>query len=293
MRVLLSFIQRFFNLILFIGLEVLCVVMIAKTNTLQGNDVMNSANLFVAFWYKKQTGVSNYFGLRRMNDSLLNENTRLRQQLSKQTEFDILKDSSVTRSIVLSDSLHSVQYAHYTYLKARVVNNSINAASNFITLNRGSKDGIEKNMAIVSSTGVVGRVVNVSAHFATALSVLNTKQRLSTKLVDGTTSFVYWEEASGPDELYMKITQPEIKIKKGDSVLTTSYSTLFPADMLVGRIEKVFVVKKDNSRILHIKPATNFRNLQYVYAIKNDYMEERRKLEDTTINQLKQVQQKK
>lgn len=252
---------------------------------MQGNEIMNSANIFVAFWYKKQSGVSSYFGLRQMNDSLLNENTKLRQQLSRYTEADILNDSSVVRGTVLNDSVHSVQYAHYTYYKARVVNNSVNAASNFITINRGYKDGINRNMALISSTGVVGRIVNVSAHFATALSVLNTKQRLSAKLMGGTTSFVYWEETSGPDELLMKITQPEIKIKKGDSVLTTSYSTLFPSDMLIGRVEKVFIIKKDNSRLLRIKPATNFRNLQFVYAIKNDYMEERRKLEDSTIKQ--------
>lgn len=285
MRVLISFIQRFFNLILFIGLEILCIVMIAKTNTLQGNEIMNSANLGVAFWYQKQSGVSNYFGLREMNDSLLNENTRLRQQLSRYTETDLLNDSSVVRSMQLSDSLHSVQYAHYTYYKARVVNNSVNAASNFITINRGYKDGVAKNMAVISGTGVVGRITNVSAHFATALSILNTKQRLSAKLKDGTSSFVYWEQTSGPDVLLMKITQPEIKIKRGDSILTTSYSTLFPADMLLGRVDAVYVVKKDNSRILHIKPATNFRNMNYVYVIKNDFMEERRNLEDSTQKQ--------
>lgn len=267
------------------------MVMISKTNSLQGNELMNSANIFVAFWYKKQSGVSSYFGLRQMNDSLLNENTKLRQRLSRFTESDILNDSTVVRKTVLSDSVHKIQYAHYTYYKARVVNNSVNASSNFITINRGYKDGINKNMALISGTGIVGRVVNVSAHFATALSVLNTKQRLSAKLMDGTTSFVYWEETSGPDELLMKITQPEIKIKKGDSILTTSYSTLFPSDMLVGRVDKVFIIKKDNSRLLHIRPATNFRNLQYVYAIKNDYMEERRSLEDSTEKQ--QAQQKK
>ncbi|MDI9320169.1 MAG: rod shape-determining protein MreC [Phycisphaerales bacterium] len=256
--------------------------MIAKTNTLQGNEIMNSANLGVAFWYQKQSGVRNYFGLREMNDSLLNENTRLRQQLSRYSETDLLNDSSVVRSIQLSDSLHSVQYAHYTYYKARVVNNSVNAASNFITINRGYKDGIAKNMPVISSTGVVGRITNVSAHFATALSILNTKQRLSAKLKDGTSSFVYWEQTSGADILMMKITQPEIKIKRGDSILTTSYSTLFPADMLLGRVDAVYVIKKDNSRILHIKPANNFRNMNYVYVIKNDFMEERRNLEDST-----------
>lgn len=282
MRVLLSIIVRFFNLILFIGLEIVCILMISKTNTLQGNDLMNSANAGVAFWYQKQTGVTDYFHLRQMNDSLLNENTRLRQVLAKQSETDILNDSSVVLSSITNDSTHKIQYAHFTYYKARVVNNSVNSSANFITINRGSKDGIAKNMAVVSSTGVVGRVTNVSAHFSTVLSILNTRQRLSAKLTDGTTNFIYWEESGGPDQLLMKITQPEIKVREGDSILTTSYSTVFPADMLLGKVKKVFLVKKDNSRLLQIKPATNFHNMQYVYCLKNEYIEERRALEDST-----------
>lgn len=256
--------------------------MIAKTNTLQGNDIMNSANLGVAFWYQKQTGVTSYFGLRRMNDSLLNENVRLHQQLAAFTERDILNDSSVMRSYIISDSVKSIQYAHYTYYKARVVNNSVNAASNFITLNRGSNDNIAKDMAVVSGNGIVGRIVGVSAHFAYALSILNTKQSLSAKLKDGTSSFVYWEENAGPDLMFMKNIPQDIVVKKGDSVFTTSYSTLFPADMMIGTVQRIFKVKKDNSQLLYLKPATNFRNMQYVYVIKNDYMGERRKLEDST-----------
>lgn len=257
-------------------------MMISKTNTLQGNDLMNSANAGVAFWYKNQTGVTYYFKLRQMNDSLLNENTRLHQLLAKQSETDILNDSSAVHSFISNYSAHKIQYAHFTYYKARVVNNSVNASSNFITINRGFKDGIAKNMAVVSSTGVVGRITNVSAHFATALSVLNTRQRLSAKLTDGTASFVYWDESRGPDQLLMKITQPEINVREGDSILTTSYSTVFPADMLVGRVQKVFLVKKDNSRLLQIKPATNFHNMQFVYCIKNEFIEERRALEGST-----------
>lgn len=249
---------------------------------------MNSANFVVAFWYQQKAGVVNYFALKTVNDSLLSENARLRQQLASISETDILNDSTVVHPFVPSDSQHLIRYAHFTYRKARVVNNTVHAASNFLTINRGYKDGIKKDMAVISGNGIVGRVINVSAHFATALSVLNTKQRLSAKLKDGTTSFVFWEQQLGPDVLLMKITQPEIKVHKGDSVLTTSYSTIFPADMVIGRVEKVFVLKKDNSRLLHIRPATNFRNTQYVYAIRNDYMEERRNLEDTTAKQLKQ-----
>jgi rod shape-determining protein MreC len=257
--------------------------MIAKTNTLQGNDIMNSANLGVAFWYKKQTGVTSYFGLRQMNDSLLNENTRLRQELSRFSETDVVTDSAVRRSYVVSDSsVKYVQFAHYTYFKARVVNNSVNAAANFITINRGAKDGITKDMAVISGNGIAGRVVNVSAHFAYILSILNTKQSLSAKLKDGTSSFVYWEEHAGPDELFMKNIPQDIPVKKGDTVYTTSYSTLFPADMVVGTVQRIFKIKKDNSKLLSLRPATNFRNMQYVYVVKDEYMEERRRLEDTT-----------
>lgn len=250
---------------------------------MQGNDIMNSANLGVAFWYKKQSGVTSYFGLRQMNDSLLNENTRLRQELARFTEVDTLNDSAVTRSYVMSDSVKYIQYAHYTYYKARVVNNSVNAAANFITINRGYKDGIAKDMAVISANGIVGRIINVSAHFAYALSILNTKQSISAKLKDGTTSsFVYWEEQAGPDELYMKNIPQDIPVKKGDTVYTTSYSTLFPADMVVGTVQRIFKVKKDNSKLLTLRPATNFRNMQYVYVVKDEYMGERRRLEDTT-----------
>lgn len=287
MRVLILLIQRFFNLILFLGLEIICFVLIARTNTLQGNEVMNSANLASAYWYKQQSGISYYFGLRQMNDSLLNENARLHQLIARQSEIDTLTDSTVVRGLTPPDSAHVIQYAHYTYFRARVINNSVNASSNFITINRGSKDGIQPNMAVVSGNGIVGRVVNVSKHFATLLSILNNKQPVSARLRDGTTGFVNWEAGARPDELFMKNIPQEIVIKPGDTVYTTSYSTLFPADLIIGTVVKVEKIKKDNSQFLHIRPATNFRNVQYVYVIKDDYMEERRRLEDSTTKNTK------
>lgn len=253
---------------------------------------MNSANWMVSFWYQKKENVVYYFGLKRMNDSLLSENTKLRNQVAKYSEVDTLKDSTVFRQYVPSDSVHILHFAKYTYRQARVINNTLTSSINFLTINRGSKDGIRKDMAVISESGVVGKIVNVSNHFATAVSILNTKQRISAKLKDGTTSFVYWELKSGPQTLLMKVTQPEIKIKKGDSIYTTSYSTLFPADMLLGRVQKIMILKKDNSRILHIKPATNFENIQYVYVIQNDYIEERKSLEDTTIKQIQSTKPK-
>ena len=99
MRNFILFIRRFFNLIFFLILETVCIILIARTNTLQGNDVMSSANSAIGLMYKKQNDVVYYFGLRMMNDSLLTENAKLRQQLAQYAIYDTLKDTMVRRPI--------------------------------------------------------------------------------------------------------------------------------------------------------------------------------------------------
>ena len=282
MRNFILFIRRFFNLILFLALEIVCFVLIARTNMLQGNDVLSSANTVSGIVYQKREDVVYYFGLKRMNDSLVNENIRLREQLAQLSGVDTLRDTLVRRAVNASDtdSTKVLRYANYIYRTARVVNNSVTSANNYITINRGTRDGIRKKMAVLSGSGVVGEVVNVSDHFASILSVLNVKRKLSAKLKDGTMGSVTWEEGK-PDVLTLEDISKEIKVHRGDSVFTTSYS-FFPPGVLIGTIERLRINKKTNIQILYLKSATNFRNLQYVYVVENTMMEERSKLEDST-----------
>jgi rod shape-determining protein MreC len=278
-RNFILFVRRFFHLILFIGLEIICIVLIARTNMMQGNDIMSSANTIAGLLYKKQNDVVYYFGLKKMNDSLINENARLRFEIAKFRSYDTLKDATVRRAILPSDSSHVIQYADYIYRTARVINNSVSSANNYITINRGSDEGIEKNMAVISGTGIVGRIVHVSSHFASALSVLSVKQQVSAKLKDGTIGKVTWE-GDRPDVMLMEDVPQQIKIYRGDSVFTTSYS-FFPSDILIGTIFKIGIIKKNNQQILYLRPSTNFRNLQYVYVVQNKFMPERNQLEDS------------
>ncbi len=280
MRNFILFVRRFFNLILFLGLEIVCFVLIARTNTLQGNDVMSSANVLVGLLYQKREDVVYYFGLKTMNDSLLRENLRLRSELATLQTVDTLKDSTAQISFVGNDSLHKIQYASYKFLEARVINNSVNAANNFITINRGYNQGVRKNMAVLSGSGVVGEVIHVSANFSSILSILNVKRKISAQLQDGTTGFVSWESTI-PDQLILEDISKEVKIYKGDSIFTTNYS-LFPANMLIGTVWKRKVNKKTNEQILYLKSATNFRNLQYVYVVDDKKMAERKQLEALT-----------
>jgi rod shape-determining protein MreC len=281
-RNFILFIRRFFNLILFLGLEIVCIILIARTHTLQGNEIMNSANAVSGLMYKKQNDVVYYFGLRSMNDSLLNENARLHDMLARYAEADTLLDTTVTKPIITkkTDSTNIIRYANYVYRTARVINNSVGASDNYITINRGSKHGIKEKMAVVSGTGIVGKIVAVSNNYAVALSVLSMKQQVSAKLKDGTFGFATWE-GGRPDLLYMKDISAEIKVKRGDSVFTTSFS-FFPSDILIGRVVKVQKIAKNNQQLLTLQSATNFRNLQYVYVVENTMLDERLQLEDST-----------
>lgn len=280
MRNFILFIRRFFNLILFLGLEVTCIVMIQRTNTLQGNDVISSANAVSGLVYKKQNDVVYYFGLRKMNDSLQRENARLREMLASYKSVDTLVDTLALKKVGIADTAkHIIRYAQYVYRAARVINNSTNSSDNYITLNRGSASGIRKNMAVVSGTGIVGRVEHVSANFASVLSVLSSKQKVSAKLRGGTNGFVLWEGKNARVLTMVDVPQ-QVKVKRGDSVFTNSYS-LFPPDILIGTVISTEVVKKNTMQRLYLKPSTDFANLQYVYVAENKMAVEQRALEDS------------
>jgi rod shape-determining protein MreC len=278
-RNFILFIRRFFNLILFLALEITCITLISKTNTLQGNDIVSSANTVSGIVYKKQSDVVYYFGLRKMNDSLLNENAMLRKKMSELLSMDVLKDTMVRKRVSTADT-HVVKYADYIYRTARVINNSVNASDNFITINRGWKDGIAKNMAVISGSGIVGRIEHVSAHFASALSILSAKQKVSAKLKDGTIGYIIWDEKQ-PETILMTDIPQQTKITKGDTVYTTSYS-FFPPDIMIGTVHKIETIKKNNLQVLYLTSSTNFRNLQYVYVVENKMYGEKKSLEDSS-----------
>jgi len=274
---------------------VVSFVLISKKQSVQGVDVVNSSNAVVGFFYRKQNDVVYYFQLKQMNDSLLHENTRLRNMMAANANVDTFRDSIVR--IALRDTAKAtsnpadtskkpvgaaktVRYASYHYIPARVINNSIaNDRMNYITLNRGAKDGIRKNMAVVSGNGIVGRVENVSDNYATVISVLSEGRTYSAALTDGTEGFTSWAKGSADFINLTKIPLQQ-KVKRGDSVFTTGHS-IFPENIMVGRVAKVDTIKTNNTKTLRVQLSTNFRKLQYVYVVENSLGEEKRKLEAT------------
>ena len=280
MRNFILIIRRFFNLILFAGLEIICFILIAHSNTLQGDDLVSSANTAIGIAYQKQTDLFYYISLGKMNDSLLSENMRLRKLVDHYTLVDTLRDSSVHKALANTDTTkHVVRYADYVYRTAKVINNSVDGVNNYITIDRGTKHGITKGMSVISSTGLVGRVEYVSGNFASILSILSNKQQVSAKLKDGTFKSTVWD-SEHPDIFMMKDMPNESKVKIGDSVYTTSFGNVFPPDVLIGTVIKIELNKKNGKQQLSLRPSTNFRKLQYVYVLENLMGDERKQLEE-------------
>ncbi len=286
MKVLFQFIRRFSHLLLFLGLEALCFYLISRTATMQGGAIVSSANRLTGALYERQSNVAMFFNLPEENDSLLRENARLRAQLSSLLyEADTLRDSSgqitYTEPVIsgTGDSSRVLKYADYKYRTARVVNNSVSEKNNFITIARGTQEGVKAGQAVISGSGVVGKVVYAKAHFAAVISVLSDRQPVSGILKDGTLGTVRWRYGS-PDALEMENIPGELKVYRGDSVMTTAYS-FAPPDILIGRVEKLRRNKRNNTQTLILRPGVNFRKLRYVYVVENTLSSERKAVEDT------------
>ncbi|NDC40668.1 MAG: rod shape-determining protein MreC [Chitinophagia bacterium] len=286
MRNFILLIRRFFNLILFIGLEIIAFMLVSRSHTLQGDDIVSAASAVTGLVYQKQSDLVYYINLGTVNDSLLSENIRLRKLVDRYTTVDTLADYPVKRQLAGNGdtSQHIVKYADYIYRTARVINNSVENVNNYITINRGTADGIRQGMAVISGTGLVGRVEHASSHFAVILSIMSAKQQVSARLRDGSFKSTIWDNER-PEVFQMRDMPPEAKVHKGDSVFTTSYGNTFPPDVLIGTVTGVEWNKKNGKQHLYLKPATNFRALQYVYVLQNVMETEKKQLEDSTIKQ--------
>lgn len=290
MRNLIIFLRRYFNFFLFLVLEVICLVLVFSNNNFQNTAYLNSANAVSGKMYDRYNDVQYYFHLKATNDSLVTENTRLHNML--RTSFDSTSNNNIAKTDTIKkysdDTLHKVvgtELRRYLYREAKVINNSVNKPMNYITIHRGSLDGIRPNMGVISPSGVVGVVRSVSDHYAVILSLLSRSStfgfsaRLNRSREMGT---VHWD-GDNPGYAVMKDVPKSVKLIKGDTVTTSGYSALFPENIHIGYVESFSLADKSSTAYtIRIKLATNFYNLQYVYVIDNLLKDEQQRLEDST-----------
>ncbi len=270
MRNLLIFISKYNAFFLFIIFEIIALITFVKNNNFQKATFISSSNEVVGNVYLKVDQLTNYLKLGITNDSLAQENARLRNQLK--SSFYI--DSSVVKTV--NDTVNKQQY---TYIAARVINNSFSRRNNYLTINRGSNAGIMKGMGVISSSGVVGIVTNTSPNLATVQSLLHENTRISAMLADSNNvGSLIWDNNLDPTKAMLINFMKQVKIKKGTPVVTSGYS-LFPTGTMLGHINNLDVKDSNNGTGIEVNLSVNFSNLQYVYVVTNKLAQEQQSLE--------------
>ncbi len=267
MKNLLQFLIRNSVLLLFLLLEVVSFVLLIQNNQYPYSATFSSANRVYASCYACYDNVIRYFRLRSENEGLVQENARLREQITYLQEIE-------------ADGWDSTEnYPDYAVIPARVVNYTGTQQKNYITINKGEANGVREDMGVVCERGVVGIVVAVSEHYSVVIPIINHALSISCRLKeDGSIGTLQWD---GRDFRYAQLMDigRHIMVREGDTIITSGVSTIFPKGIPVGVVEKDELTDNDSFHNIEVALATDFRRMQNVYILKQNYSEEIRGLE--------------
>lgn len=271
MRNLLEFLAKYNHWFVFLILEVVSMVLLFQYNSYQGSAWFSSANAVTGKLYEWDANVETFFSLTKVNQELTQRNAYLEQEVQK------LSDSLVSATMD-SSIYHRDQFAllrNYRLIPAKVVANSIDKPGNLMTIDKGSADGIHKDMGVISGTGVVGIVYLVAEHYAIVIPVLNTKSNISC-MIQNRGYFGYLRWKGGVSDLaYLEEVPRHAHFKLGDYVVTSGYSAVFPPGVRVGRILHVFNSADGLSYRVQLRLSTDFARLRDVCVIDDTAMKER------------------
>lgn len=271
MRNLLEFLAKYNHWFVFLILEVVSMVLLFQYNSYQGSAWFSSANAVTGKLYEWDANVETFFSLTKVNQELTQRNAYLEQEVQKLSDslVSVTKDSSI---------YHRDQFAllrNYRLIPAKVVANSIDKPGNLMTIDKGSADGIRKDMGVISGTGVVGIVYMVAEHYAIVIPVLNTKSNISC-MIQNRGYFGYLRWKGGVSDLaYLEEVPRHAHFKLGDYVVTSGYSAVFPPGVRVGRILHVFNSADGLSYRVQLRLSTDFARLRDVCVIDDTAMKER------------------
>lgn len=276
MKNLLNFLIKYNYWFLFILLEVISFTLLFRFNHYQSSVFFTSSNRIVGKVYEISGGITSYFHLKSVNTELLDKNLYMEQQVTSLQKALIASGMDSTQIDLLKDSV----FNGYTILKAEVINNSLNKTDNYITLNRGLKDGVHSEMGVVNGSGVVGIVYMASPHYSIVIPILNSKSSISCK-IKNTDFFGYLKWQEGDSEFaYVKDLPRHAKFSLGDSIITSGYSAVFPPGIMIGTIDNMFDSHDGLSYLLKIKLSTNFGKLSDVRVIAKHMQSEQSDLEE-------------
>lgn len=270
MRNLFRFLTKNSFIFLFLLLEVVAFSLLVQNNNYQSSKVLNSSNFLVGNLYATINNIDEYFSLKEENQKLADQNAKL-QSTNVSSFMKVFG-----RMVQINDTTY---FQSYVYSSAKVINNSTNKRQNYLTLDKGGINGIQSEMGVISSKGVVGIVKNVSEHFSSVMSVLHEKTKISAKIKkSGYYGSLIWE-GGNYREAELKDIPNHVKLEVGDTIVTSGYSSIFPENILIGTVKEFDLPKGNNFYNIKVEFTEDYKNVSHVYIVRSLLKEERQKLE--------------
>lgn len=268
MQQIISFIIKNSNRLLFLLLLIISLTLTIKSHSYHRSEYVNSANAVTGTVYEKINEANEYLSLKEKNKELASENALLKELLFNK------KDTLLTSKTVFRSDLNN-----FNVVVAKAVKNSFNKRENYITINAGLKSGIKTDMGVVNDKGIVGLIEKTSANFSTIQSILNVKSKINAKIKHSEHfgSLVWDGKNVGFAQL---IDVPRLAtLRKGDSIVTGGNSDIFPENVPIGKVDKIFIDKKTNYYTINVRLFNDMTSIGYVYVIENKKKQEKEDLE--------------
>ena len=271
MKNLIAFIAKYNHWFVFVNLEAISAVLLFQFNSYQGSVWFSTANVAAGKIYAWNSEIESFFSLTKVNEELTQRNIYLEHQVTQLS-------NSISKLTDDGSFLHSNQLqllANYKLIPAKVVTNETNKRDNLITIDKGAADGIKKDMGVVSGTGVVGIVYMTSPHYSIVIPVLSSQSNISCTIEKrGYFGYLHWN--GGPSSLaYVDDIPRHAKFRRGDNIVTSGYSSIFPEGIMVGKVGYVFNSADGLSYRVQVHLSTDFGRLRDVCVIADESMKER------------------
>lgn len=241
--------------VLFILLEVFSLILLSRSYSYHGSIAHNTTSELTGNIFYSYSSITDYFGLKVENKTLSEENAMLKNKLSS--------------SFLETDTMYVYRDSLFRYIPVKVISNSVSKKNNFILVNKGSKHGIKKEMGVISPKGIAGVVIGVSPNYSTIMSMLHQNMRISARIKSsGQLVNIIWDNN---DYLFGNVIDipSHIKLHKGDTIITSGNSLIFPEGIIVGTIESHQQDDNKNLSMALVRYITDFNSISHIYIIAN------------------------
>ncbi len=266
MNNLVEFFKKAFHIIVLAVLLILSIVMLGKSLAFNDYRLSRAVQSIVGPIQKSGMGMVHRFRLGPENESLVKQNIEL---MREQDNMFMVKDDTLLTVMSETDSLHRTSVRLYDYTYAHVIFKTVDKAFNYMIVDKGLKDGIQRDMAVLSPEGVAGVVTDVSSNFATVRPILHPESRISALVTPANQNGTVIWEGSDPDVAYLEAIPQHSEINIGDSVFTNGFSNIFPKGLFIGTVKEVQVGNNASFLTIKVKLATKYTDVYTVYLVEN------------------------